>query len=197
MDRRINFRNNNNKKYYKKNKNNYFKNPNMRKSNNNIKKSPSKNNYYLNSPWKIYIHNLTEKDWSLDSYKFVYQIETISDFWTFFNQVKDFRKFNYYVMRGDIKPVYEDPENKNGYSYSYIIPGRKVTETFVDVLVKMLSENLVDEYNSYELCGISLTPKIKGISILKIWLKNKDNVLQLNLNNENLMNGRFQLHKFY
>lgn len=152
---------------------------------------------FLNSTWKLYIHNLTEKDWSLDSYKYVCSFKTIEDFWNFFNNYTDFRNFNFYIMRENIKPVYEDEENKNGYSYSYIIPGRKVTETFVDILVKMVSENLLDEKNAYEICGVSLTPKPKGISILKVWLKNKDNVLNLRTNNENLINGRFQPHKFY
>ena len=172
-----------------------FRNKNYR--NNYKKRNDNNRKYYLNSEWKIYIHNLTEKDWSLDSYKYVFTIKTIEDFWTFFNNMKDFRKFNFYIMRGDIKPVYEDEENKNGYSYSYIIPGRKVTDTFIDISAKMVTENLLDEFNFNEVCGISLTPKLKGISILKVWLKNKDNVLQINTDNENLINGRFQLHKFY
>lgn len=178
-----NFRNNNKRRNQRTKKN--YENQRLTKTN------------YLNSTWKIYIHNLTETDWSLNSYKLVYEMKTIKDFWTFFNNVKDFRNFNFYIMRDNIKPIYEDPQNKNGYSYSYIIPGRKVTNTFVDVLVKMVSENLLNDYNAYEICGISLTPKLKGISILKVWLKNKNNVLKLNLRNENLINGRFQQHKFY
>lgn len=181
-------------------RNNHYKNNNnqyRRKNNQNRKRNYQNNNpQYLNTEWKLYIHNLTEKDWSLDSYKHVTTMKTIEDFWTFFNNYKDFRKFNFYFMRNNIKPVYEDPENQNGYSYSYIIPGRKVTDTFVDILVKMVTENLLDDRNAYEICGVSLTPKLKGISILKIWLKNKDNVLTLRTDNENLINGRFQLHKF-
>lgn len=175
----MNMKKNNN---YKKNMNNHYK--------------KRYNTDYLNSEWNLYIHNLTEKDWTLNSYKHVTRFQTIDDFWTFFNNYKNFRKFNFYMMRDNIKPVYEDRQNKNGYSYSYIIPGRKVTETFVDILVKMLSENLTDLKNTYEICGISLTPKLKGISILKIWLKNKNNVIQLKTDNENLINGRFQVHKF-
>lgn len=178
----MNFRN-------KKRNNNYRNNQYYHYKNNN-------HNQKLNSKWSLYIHNLTEKDWSLNSYKLVTTFETIEDFWTFFNNYKDFRKFNFYLMRGNIKPVYEDPENQNGYSYSYIIPGRKVTDTFIDISVKMVTENLIDEKNTYDVCGISLTPKLKGISILKVWLKNKNNVLTLKTNNENLINGRFQPHKF-
>lgn len=173
-----------------------MRNRNYQRKNYNNHHNHNEKEFFLNSTWNLYIHNLTEKDWSLNSYKHVTKISTIKDFWTFFNNYKDFRKFNFYIMRDNIKPVYEDPQNENGYSYSYIIPGRKVTDTFVDILVKMVTENLLDEKNTYEVCGISLTPKLKGISILKVWLKNKNNVLTLNTDNENLINGRFQLHKF-
>lgn len=189
MNQGYNFRNKNN---YRRKNNNNRNNQNK----NHYNRKQNQKQYFLNNQWNLYIHNLTEKDWSLNSYKHVTTFSSIEDFWTFFNNYKDFRKFNFYVMRGNIKPVYEDPENQNGYSYSYIIPGRKVTDTFVDILVKMVSENLLDEKNTYEICGISLTPKLKGISILKVWLKNKNNVLTLNTDNENLINGRFQLHKF-
>jgi len=167
----------------------------MNKNNNNPMNKNHNNK--LNTSWKLYIHNLTEKDWSLSSYKEVMKFNTIDDCWTFFNNFKDFKKFNFYIMRNNIKPVYEDPENKNGYSYSYIIPGRKLNDTFIDIVVKMFSENLLHNENTYELCGLSLTPKNNDICILKIWLKNKNNVLKLNTNNNNLINGRFQIHKFY
>ena len=184
-----NFLNRNNPEYknYKEN------NTKMRKKhvyNRNYKKQ-----YNLNSQWKLYVHNLEEKDWSLDSYKEIYTFKTIQDCWTFFNNYKNFRKFNFYIMRENIKPVYEDPQNKNGYSYSYIIPGRKVTDTFTDIVVKMFSEMLLKD--SLEICGLSLTPKHNNISILKIWLKNKDKIYTLDTYNDNLINGRFQVHKFY
>ena len=100
-------------------------------------------------------------------------------------------------MRGDIKPVYEDKNNTNGYSYSYIIPGRKVNQTFIHCLAEMLCENLVDIKNYNEVCGVSLVPKPNGISIFKVWMRNKTNVLKLKIVDDNLINGRYQDHKLY
>ena len=154
-------------------------------------------NDVLNTHWTIYIHNTSETDWTLESYKKVYVIKKISDFWTFFNNFDDFQKFNFYIMRGNIKPVYEDINNTNGYSYSYIIPGRKVNETFIHCLVEMMCEKLVDIQHHNEVCGVSLVPKPNGISIFKVWMKNKTNVLKLKIINENLINGRYQDHKLY
>ncbi|SVA26956.1 uncharacterized protein METZ01_LOCUS79810 [marine metagenome] len=154
-------------------------------------------NDVLNTHWTIHIHNTSETDWTLESYKKVYVIKKISDFWTFFNNFTDFQKFNFYVMRGDIKPVYEDINNTNGYSYSYIIPGRKVNETFIHCLVEMMCEKLVDIQHHNEVCGVSLVPKPNGISIFKVWMRNKNNALKLKIIDPNLINGRYQDHKLY
>jgi len=186
-----NFLNRNNPEYkQKQQKQQKYNNNNRNRNNRNYQRQ-----YNLNSQWKLYVHNLEEKDWSLESYKEIYTFKTIEDCWVFFNNYKNFRKFNFYIMRDNIKPVYEDPQNKNGYSYSYIIPGRKVTETFTDITVKMFSEMLLED--SLEVCGLSLTPKQNSIGILKIWLRNKDKVYKLDTFNDNLINGRFQVHRFY
>jgi len=186
-----NFLNRNNPEYkQKQQKQQKYNNNNRNRNNRNYQRQ-----YNLNSQWKLYVHNLEEKDWSLDSYKEIFTFKTIEDCWIFFNNYKNFRKFNFYIMRDNIKPVYEDPQNKNGYSYSYIIPGRKVTETFTDITVKMFSEMLLED--SLEVCGLSLTPKQNSIGILKIWLRNKNKVYKLDTYNDNLINGRFQVHKFY
>jgi len=191
--------------------NNYPQNNNYRTNNNypqnnkkqnkqHHQKHPQYNNMEndnLNTHWTIYIHNISETDWTLDSYKKVFVIRKITDFWTFFNNFTDLQKFNFYVMRGDIKPVYEDKNNTQGYSYSYIIPGRKVNQTFIHVLAEMMCEKLVGIKDYNEVCGVSLVPKPNGISIFKIWMRNKTNVLKLKIVDENLINGRYQEHKLY
>ena len=128
--------------------------------------------------------------------KKVYTIETIEDFWIFFGNFHDFQKFQFYVMRGDILPTYEDEANLNGGSYSYMIPGREVNKSFVLLMAKMIGEQLVAAVNHDEIKGVSLVPK-KGLSVLKVWMKNKNNPLCLNVGDINgLTRGRFQPHKF-
>ena len=195
QNKRQNKRQNNN--YNRQNKNNYHQ---KNKKHYQQPKHPQYNNYendLLNTHWTIYIHNISETDWTLESYKKVYVIKKITDFWTFFNNFTDFQKFNFYIMRGDIKPVYEDLNNINGYSYSYIIPGRKVNKTFIHCLVEMMSEKLVDIQHHNEVCGVSLVPKPNGISIFKVWMRNKNNVLKLKIIDDNLINGRYQDYKLY
>jgi hypothetical protein len=194
-----NYNNNRNNNNYNKNNNNNYHNKKSKK-NQRHQKHPQYNNMendQLNTHWTIHIHNTSETDWTLHSYKKVFVIKKITDFWTFFNNFTDLQKFNFYVMRGDIKPVYEDKNNTNGYSYSYIIPGRKVNQTFIHVLAEMMCEKLVNIKNYNEVCGVSLVPKPNGISIFKIWMRNKNNVLDLKIKDDNLINGRYQEHKLY
>ena len=196
-----NFNNDNN---YEQDGNNYYKPKNFNQryykkknnKNNKNKRRNLKNQHVLNTHWNVYVHDVTDRDWSLSSYKNIFKIETIEDFWVLFGHIQNYQKFQFFIMRGDIKPTYEDPENKNGGSYSYMIQGREVNETFVHVLAKMIGEQLVSPELFNEIKGISLVPK-KGISILKIWLKNKNNPLELDINDiPGLRNGRFQPHKF-
>ena len=192
-----NYHQNNNNNNYRQNNNNNYKKKNKKAY---LQKHPQYNHYendFLNTEWTIHIHNTSETDWTMESYKKVYVIKKISDFWTFFNNFTDLQKFNFYVMRGDIKPVYEDKNNTNGYSYSYIIPGRKVNDTFIHCLAEMMCEKLVDIKNYNEVCGVSLVPKPNGISIFKIWMRNKTNVLKLKITDDNLINGRYQEHKLF
>ena len=214
---RFNNRNNNqqqkpryNNKRYNKNQtqkprynnrnNNQKQKPRYNNRNNNQNQKPRKRNLsnqqVLNTKWTIYVHDVMDRDWSMASYKKVYTIETIEDFWIFFANFHDFQKFQFFMMRGDIMPTYEDEANKNGGSYSYMIKGREVNKTFVHTAAKMIGEQLVEAKDFDEIKGLSVVPK-KGISILKIWLKNKENPLELNTNDiQGLQNGRFQAHKF-
>ena len=181
-------------------RNNNYQQNNKKNKKQRHQKHPQYNNMendHLNTHWTIHIHNTSETDWTLESYKKVFVIRKITDFWTFFNNFTDFQKFNFYIMRGDIKPVYEDKNNTNGYSYSYIIPGRKVNQTFIHVLAEMMCEKLVDIKDYNEVCGVSLVPKPNGISIFKIWMRNKTNVKELKIKDDNLINGRYQEHKLY
>lgn len=156
-----------------------------------------KRSIVLNTPWTIYIHENFNKDWSLDSYKQVWKIHTILDFWTFFNNFRNLGGYQFFLMRGDTKPVYEDSVNKEGGSYSYIIPGQNVFNTSMFVMMKMIGETILDESEDFNnITGMSLVPK-RTTSILKVWIKNKNHKVELKLDNKNLKNVRYQDHKFY
>ena len=39
----------------------------------------------LKNKWTIWIHDLYDKNWAIDSYKKLYSFDTIEGFWTFYN----------------------------------------------------------------------------------------------------------------
>ena len=156
-----------------------------------------KKSIVLNTPWTIYMHEIFDKNWDMDSYKEVWKINTILDFWTFFNNFRNLGGYQFFMMRGNAKPMYEDPVNKEGGSYSYVIPGQNVFDTSLFVMMKMIGETILDESVDFSnVTGLSLVPK-RSTSILKVWIKNKENKVELKLDNPNLKNCRYQDHKFY
>jgi len=197
MKKRNNY-NNNNRRF---NNNNGRFNNNRNNQNNNYRQNNYRNQqtqeHKLNTNWTIYVHDIRDTDWSLASYKKVYTITTIEDFWVFFGTVYDFKRHSFFFMRNDIKPVYEDPANKGGGSYSHIIPAQEVNETFIHVLSRAIGETLaMTKEKSNTITGISLVPK-RNKSILKIWVSEKKNPVEINTRGiQFLLNGRFSEHRF-
>lgn len=143
----------------------------------------------LNTYWTIYFHNLTDTDWSLKSYKKVFVVHTIEDFWIFFNNFTRYRSYMIFIMRENIKPIYEDPLNQNGGSFSYVLRGKITKDMYLDTLMRMIGETLVPTQFHRNINGISLVPKKHNI--LKIWTKNKNKNLKIQ---SKLKMGRFNLH---
>jgi hypothetical protein len=187
-------RNNNkkrNNKQYEEHGNQYYHN--IRQNNQHKQKN---NGHQLNTHWTIYVHDINDRDWSLQSYKNVFTMRTLEDFWVFFSNYHDYQRFQFFIMRGDIKPTYEDPANIDGGSFSYMVPGKEVNHTIEYLSAKMVAEQLVSTDITHEIKGISLVPK-RGISILKIWLQYKNKPHHLAIEEiQGLKNGRFQPHKF-
>ena len=44
---------------------------------------------YLEDKWVLWYHSYTDKDWTINSYKQLYTIETIQDFWKLFSNWND------------------------------------------------------------------------------------------------------------
>ena len=125
--------------------------------------------YPFQSRWKIYAHDKQDKDFTKCSYKHCYTISSISDFWCFFNNVEDFSRHQFYIMRGDILPFYECEENKNGGSCSFFIQRiEHVRETMIRFCVRLLSEALLPAQHYRQITGLYLNPKGNG-GLLKIW----------------------------
>jgi len=175
------FRNNNqNNKNTKNNKHNYYN-----------------NKHFLQTFWCIYAHDKLDKDFSDNSYKKVFIINTIEDFWIFFNNVHDFTRHQFYIMRENIPPKYECTENIHGGSWSYLINNSEdIQGTLIQVIIRMIGETLVPENYYRHITGLYLMTKPTNGAILKIWVKNCDTHINLNLDNIcTLCSKRFRKHQ--
>lgn len=130
--------------------------------------------YKLNGSWDLWYHSIEDNNWSNGSYKFLYKIRNLFDI----KFLKDNIQHNYlqngmfFIMREDIFPTWEDPDNRKGCSISFKIPASKLHTEWNNFLEKVLTEDILkDQSKIDEINGISISPK-REFNILKIWLRN-------------------------
>lgn len=138
------------------------------------------NDKYLSSPWTVWVHKNECTDWSELSYKNIYTIDSIGTFWRFFNNFHLLDKLsnNFFIMKNQIKPIWEDNENRTGGIYSvkldtgYIQNDSKIScESMISLCLLIMNETMISKNN--EINGISYGIKNKS-TLIKVWYKNYD-----------------------
>ena len=77
-------------------------------------------------------------------------------------------------MRQNIKPMWEDPNNKAGGCFSFKVVNKNVPEVWKSVSYLLTGETLSSEQPfQSNITGITISPK-KSFCILKIWMKSLD-----------------------
>ena len=149
----------------------------------------------LQDKWNIWCHEINVDDWSIESYKQIYEFNSIEGFWVFFNNIKHFKDFMLFIMRGDTLPIYEDKNCENGGYYSYVVPTNNLANHIISLMTRMIGETLTDTEVYDEIIGMSVSPK-GGKSVIKIWNKNKDEKLNFYLQDKFFVGSyRYMPHK--
>ena len=132
------------------------------------------NNYDLNDNWKLWFHSIDDNNWNNESYKLLYEINNLYDI----KFLKDNILQNYlqnamfFIMKENIFPTWEDPDNREGSCISFKIPASKLYSEWNNFMEKVLTYDILkDEVKKEEINGISISPK-KEFNIIKLWLKN-------------------------
>ena len=131
--------------------------------------------YDLNTSWILWYHSVKDTIWTKSSYKQFYRFQTLFDYNLFKSiiQLNHLQNGMFFLMREDIFPNWEDPDNSGGCCISFKIPGNKLKEEFCKILLYCLTEDILkDPDNFEELNGLSISPK-KEFNIAKIWMRNK------------------------
>jgi hypothetical protein len=122
--------------------------------------------------WTMWAHLPHDTDWSIASYKQIYTMDTVEAAVALSETIPDILVKNcmLFLMRDGIKPIWEDPKNRQGGCFSYKISNKNVFEVWKD-LSYVLMGNSISINSSFvaNVSGITISPK-KNFCIIKIWM---------------------------
>jgi len=148
----------------------------------------------LNDTWVLWIRPFDSKDWSINSYKKVYEFDTIEKFWALFNNINKIENM-FFIMRKGIQPTYEDKQNKGGGTISYTSQPAFAKKEFESLAMALAGETLVNEDKINDITGISFLPK-NGVAIMKIWFKHYKQNSRIRLNYQFKSRVKVNSHRY-
>jgi len=126
----------------------------------------------LNNRWTLWAHLPHDTDWSINSYKKILTISTVEEGIALTETLPEVLVKNcmLFLMKEGITPIWEDPKNRNGGSFSYKISNKSVYDVWKDLSYVVLGGSISTQ-SSFVSCvnGITISPK-KNFCILKIWM---------------------------
>ena len=131
------------------------------------------NEYKLDSNWNFYIHLQNDDNWDYSGYHKIITLDTVEKA-VLLNEELSFeliKKTMLFVMRENIKPMWEDIDNQNGGGFSFKVHNKNIEHVWKKLFFLLMGENLTSKVNFENINGISLSPK-KSFCIVKIWMKN-------------------------
>ena len=132
--------------------------------------SPPQKTHKLHTSWSLYFHSPASSDWTMDSYTKVSTVDSVESFCSLLqlmeHSIVHLHLGMFFLMRGDIMPTWEDPQNRKGGCWSYKIPMHDVSELWGQLAMRLVGERL--STTPMLLNGISISPK-RGFCIVKIW----------------------------
>ena len=134
------------------------------------------NNYQLNTNWCLWYHSINDTNWNKNSYQNLYTIKNLYDLKSLNDSIEKIHLQNgmFFLMRENIFPTWEDPDNREGCCISFKISGGILKEQWDFIMNNILIEDILkDKSNSEYLNGISISPK-KEFNIVKLWLRKND-----------------------
>jgi hypothetical protein len=131
----------------------------------------------LNFRWNLWAHLPQDSDWSVKSYRLIYNLKTLEDAIVMTETTPDplIKACMLFVMKDGIAPMWEDPKNRNGGCFSYKVSNKNVCEVWRELNYVLVGDT-ISHNSSFVNCvtGITISPK-KNFCIIKIWMTNCDN----------------------
>ncbi len=126
----------------------------------------------LNNSYILWAHLPHDTNWGIGSYKNIYKYSTVEETIAITETVPDTLVKNcmLFVMKQNIMPLWEDPNNRSGGFFSYKISNKIVYEVWCKLVYMLVGDSLStnDSFLAH-INGISISPK-KNFCIIKIWM---------------------------
>jgi hypothetical protein len=126
----------------------------------------------LEDNWCLWAHLPHDTDWSMNSYKPIYTFSTLEETIAITETLPEALVKNcmLFLMRDGVKPMWEDPKNRNGGCFSYKVSNKQVYHVWKE-LSYVLVGNTISKDSSFvaNVTGITISPK-KNFCIIKIWM---------------------------
>ena len=136
----------------------------------------------LDRTWNLWYH-YDKENWKVNSFKNIYAIVTIDDFWQLYNmwiKTGNVSTKHFFLMQKNVSPIWEDPMNCKGGCWSFKIQESQAQELWNDLSIYLVTENISSCSN--DITGISICLKKNNSCVIKIWNKNSKNNSLLLLN---------------
>lgn len=140
----------------------------------------------LKHKWTMYAHLPHDTDWSIESYKPIMKTKSLEELMLLCHNINESLVCNcmLFMMKDNIKPVWEDLQNKNGGALCFKIANEYIHEIWNKICFAIAGNSLMNSSELNEkINGITVSPK-KNFCILKIWtsdtsLQNIEQMIQI------------------
>lgn len=126
--------------------------------------------------WNLWAHLPQDPDWTVKSYKKIYQFKTVEEAIAITESLPAdlVKNCMLFIMKDTITPMWEDPKNRNGGCFSYKVSNKNVFEVWRDLTYVLIGDSISTNTTFVNsVTGITISPK-KNFCIVKIWMTNCD-----------------------
>ena len=125
----------------------------------------------LSDKWVLWAHLPHVTDWSNKSYIAIQEIAKIEEIVSLYNIIPEpmVKNCMLFLMRKNIFPSWEDPQNRKGGCFSFKVNNKRVSDIWKKLSYALLGETLSKKPSLMnKITGITISPK-KAFCIIKIW----------------------------
>ena len=127
----------------------------------------------LKNNWTFYLHLHDTREWNLASYNNILRFHSVEHAILLNDEIHYdlIKKSMMFLMKEDIKPMWEDDKNKEGGCFSFKVSNKDIEQVWKEVYFHVVGSCITKKQKyDHHINGITLSPK-KKFCILKVWMK--------------------------